>query len=320
MSRRTSASWRVVQRSTEPADRDRAEAAIGGLYAGRGLEAPRSCGSRRRPPASWRGTWRHAAGSRSRNPYTRGDRGTGDNQPFNALADPFAPEPQWTRRTAAATDRLLPEPLREPPTEPRGWRPTPTFARIAGRLGLVVERARVHRRGHPGPARPAPRWPAGSGDVPRAGAAWPRDPGLARLVVGARWDELEALIGPRLLEQVALDGIARAVADLLDPASSVRDALQAMNAGQFDAELAATRLLPDVLGVPRIASRSAATVGPPPGRSRRSAGPWWALERPGHRVGATAPAVARRAGPAALRPTDRPSPTRTASRSGRTTG
>ncbi len=210
-----------------------------------------------------------------RNPYTRGDRGTGDNQPFNALADPFAPEPQWSRRTAAATERLLPEALREPAPASPWWRPTPTFARIAGRLGLATgvpgSIAAAIRERH-GLTRGGRRQrPPGEG-IPVA-----RDPGLARLVVGARWAELEALIGTRLLEEVALDGIARAVADLLDPASSVRDALQAMNIGQFDAELAVTRLLPEVLGVPRIASRSALTVERLLAIAG-SAGPWWALD------------------------------------------
>jgi hypothetical protein len=152
----------------------------------------------------------------------------------------------------------------------------PTVPGIAGRLGLVSsalgsifaavrEIHGVPRGGRRG--RPA-----------LDGVPVPRDPALARAVVGARWAELEALIGPRLLEQVALDGIARAVADMLDPAASVRGALQAMNAGQFDAGLAVARLLPDVLGVRRVASRSAANVERMAAIAG-SAGPWWALER-----------------------------------------
>jgi hypothetical protein len=104
------------------------------------------------------------------------------------------------------------------------------------------------------------------------------DAALARVVVGGRWDELEALIGPRLLEQVALEGIAKAMNGLLDPGPSIRNALQAMNAGQFDGGVAAVRTLPVVLGMPRIASHSA-TIVDRLAAVARSAGPWWALER-----------------------------------------
>ncbi len=117
------------------------------------------------------------------------------------------------------------------------------------------------------------------GDAPRSTAcpcrATRRSPELWWAPVGPSSRRSSAL---ELLEQVALDGIARAVADLLDPAASVRGALQAMNAGQFDAGLAVARLLPEVLGVPRIASRSAANVERMAAIAG-SAGPWWALER-----------------------------------------
>jgi hypothetical protein len=265
------ASWAAVRRATEPADRERAEEAILGLYAGRGLEAPQIVWVP--SPAAGVLAWHVASRGREpvRNPYTRGDLGTGHNQSFNALADPFGPEPKWTRRVTQATEQGL-APLRDH----QGWRPAPAFERIPEALGLggnvvgsigaaLMERHGLGRWGRSERAHPVE-------------LAVARDPDLARIVVGDRWAELEEVIGSQLLEQVALEGIARAVTELLDPASSVLAALQAMHPGQFDTSLAAARLLPDVLGGRRIASPSASRVD----RSvavARSAGPWWALER-----------------------------------------
>jgi hypothetical protein len=265
------ASWAAVRRATEPADRERAEAAIRDLYAGRGLEAPQIVWVP--SPAAGVLAWHVASRGREpvRNPYTRGDLGTGDNQPFNALADPFGPEPKWTRRIIQATEQGL-----APLGNGQGWRPAPVFERIAVAIGLggnvvgSIAAALRERHGLSPWGRSERAQPV---ELPIA-----RDPGLARIVVGDRWAELEAVIGSQLLEQVALEGIAKAVSELLDPAASVRAALQAMHPGQFDTSLAATRLLPDVLGARRIASPSASRLD----RSvtvARSAGPWWALER-----------------------------------------
>jgi hypothetical protein len=55
-------------------------------------------------------------------------------------------------------------------------------------------------------------------------------------------------------------------------------ATRAVRPARDRSKLAATRLLPDVLGVPRIASRSARTVDRLLAIAG-SAGPWWALER-----------------------------------------
>lgn len=270
------AAWGAIGRSTEPADRDRAESAILGLYAAHHLEAP---GILWVPsPAAGVLAWHVATRGRQplRNPYQRGDRGDGANQPFNALAEPFGPEPRWMRRNAAKTEALLPESFHEPTTGNRWWHPAPTFARIAARIGPIshvhgalgaalLERHGAGRRGRSRASL--------VGEIPIA-----RDPGLARVVVGERWDTLEALIGGMLLEQVALEAVARATRELLDPAMSVREALQAMHPGQFDRTIASMRLLPDVLGVPRLPSRSG-TSADHVAAIARSAGPWWALER-----------------------------------------
>ena len=137
------------------------------------------------------------------------------------------------------------------------------------------------------------------GRPPVEGVPVPRDPGLARLVVGARWDELEALIGPRLLEQVALDGIARAVADLLDPGSSVRDALQADERRSVRCRRRSDAPAPRC---PRCPQDGQPQRGDrrPPGCRRTRRGPVVGPRPTGHRVGATTAPEARRAGHAPL--------------------
>ena len=120
--------WRASARSTEPADRPRAEAAIRALYAGKGEPRIQWVPS----PAAGMVVAAFAAETRRwlRGTHTRGDVGSGDRRDWHALAQPFDLEPAWRRRLEQRLEERLggsEAQLWPPPTTsacgPRsGWR------------------------------------------------------------------------------------------------------------------------------------------------------------------------------------------------------
>ena len=102
-------SWRSVARSTEPADRPAAEAAIDALYRNVGRKPPRIIWV----PSPLVGTLAYLAISNAlrslTSPYAKGDVGTGDRREFHGLRDPFG-FPTYAERT-------VPERLRQRGTD-----------------------------------------------------------------------------------------------------------------------------------------------------------------------------------------------------------
>ena len=102
------AAWRAVQTSTARVERDRAERAMAALYRERGLEAPRFLWVER--PADGVMAWHLASRGREplRNPYTKGDTGTGSNRALYQLHDPFGLDPAWSYRALRRAEELAP--------------------------------------------------------------------------------------------------------------------------------------------------------------------------------------------------------------------
>ena len=83
-------SWRASAFSTEPADRDAAEAAIVGLYRNMNLKDPAILwvASPLAGALAYQAIGDYT--TRLLNPFARGEIGTGAGRDFNALLDPFA--------------------------------------------------------------------------------------------------------------------------------------------------------------------------------------------------------------------------------------
>ena len=226
--------WRAVQSSIARVDRERAERAMTALYGERDLAAPHFVWVEN--PADGLIAWHIAARGRTplRNPYTRGDAGTGGNRAFHQLRDPFGLDPGWTYRALRRAEGLA------PPGEPGGFR----FDGSYSANGTSVWRRLSARVSDDNRAR---------GEAARESAALELErsaqtESLARFVIGDRWESLRALVGQELLVDVAVRAVIRSAQDLLDTRDSQREALQAMTLPQFDRPTVAMSALRHVLG------------------------------------------------------------------------
>ena len=261
--------WRSVAGSTEPADRARAEAAIGSLYAAAGRQAPAFAWV----PSPAAGTLAYAFAVLARNrivsPWARGDVGNGRNRSFNGLADPFGMDPAWTYRLSSTVrDRIPPSRLpRQAASDPvAGSAEALGFGGTSRVLPIVRSVVSGSGRGllPAGPADPA------SVDTVAAG------------VLGEAWPRLVEQLGADLARGIFAEATRRLAESLLDPVNGRRDAMQAMQPGQWDVlspVLAASR---DVFGgfIWRQLDGRLARERQVEARLEiaRSAGPWWALD------------------------------------------
>jgi hypothetical protein len=261
--------WRAVAGSTDPADRPRAEAAITSLYVAAGKPGPVFAWV----PSPAAGVQAYAFACQSRQKilgsWIRGDVGSGANREFNALAEPFGMEPAWTVRLAAAVrDRIPADRL------PRTAADDPVSG-SAETLGLggtarVMPLVRAVASG----ASSRLELPVGPSD--------PASVDIAAGVLGAAWPRLVELLGADLARDVFAESSRRLVVDLLVSQSGRRNAVQAMQPGQWDVLAPVLAAARDVFG--------GSMWRPEAGRAEReqqvdqhleiarSAGPWWALE------------------------------------------
>ncbi len=278
------AEWNAIRRSTEPADHERAERAIAELYAERGLATPDILWVP--SPAAAVMAWHVASRGRTpvRNLYTRGEIGTGRNRDVLALDDPFGLEPIWEQRALERARPSLPGVITAVSM------PWPRADRLTFELPQVHLRAALERAVMAANGAQGRSWTEGAGTRPEPGVPDhpPRqvelrgDRWLAKRVIGERWDALEAAIGTRLLEQVALDGLSQAVNSLLDMRSTLPRALRAMDMPQLRDGPLGMGLLTHVLAIPlwrlRIERDERAQMVERRLELARSVGAWWALE------------------------------------------
>ncbi len=263
--------WRAVAACTDRADRPRAEAALGSLYAAAGRPVPTFVWV----PSPAAGILAYTFASRARGTirgeHVRGDVGTGANRDFNALAEPFGMEPAWTHRLARGIrGRVPPDRL---PVHARfdAIDPVVDVAEALG-LGGTMRLARFVRdaggRGARGGHLLGQSTHGASIDV-------------AADVLGEAWPRLIELFGRDLAGSVFVEATRRLVAELLTPSTS-RFALQAMQPGQWDAATPVLAAARDVFGgfLWRHAAGRDAHEAQIETRLElaRSAGPWWALE------------------------------------------
>jgi hypothetical protein len=272
--------WRAAAGSTQPADRPRAEAAVRSLYDAR-LPVPSVVWV----PSPAAGVLAYAFLSLHfrgiRSPWARGDTGNGANRDFNGLAEPFGMEPAWVNRLVGQVVERIPPERRpaEPVPGPGTWRmrrePLVVASEALGFGGtprvMALVRAAVTGAGLP---RTSDQRPEAWQPVPAVAEA-------AAAVFGDDWDRLVSLLGPDTAGGVFATAVRRVAADLLEDRGRHRNALQAMQPGQWDVVapvLAANR---DVFGGHlwrHLAGRAdheaqvAARL-----ELARSAGPWWAL-------------------------------------------
>lgn len=265
------AEWRSRQSSTERADRPRAAAAIRAIYAEAGLPAPRILWVD--SPAA--GALAYHLAQFGHQPvlgsHVRGDIGTGDNEAWNALAEPFDLPPAWLRV------------LRHRITELLGVTFAPRV--LDGQLLDAGPRMRSVLEQH---LAARPLGPALGGFASR-----PITETLGRSMLGTGWDRYTSVLGRDLAASLVQSAVASAAASLLDLRSADRHeprfaattrlqrSLRAMQPGQFDGIWPTYGLFLDVLPAPAWSRRVATDRR---ARIRRrldvaaSAGPWWALE------------------------------------------
>jgi Domain of unknown function (DUF6745) len=266
------AEWDAVRRSTAPADRDKAGSAIVALYAERGLSAPQIAWVP--SPAAGVLAWHVASRGRSpvRNPFTRGEIGTGRNRDVLALDDPFGLEPAWEQRVLGRMRPLADDAIGTV------WMPWPRARRLGLRMPPLEIRGPIERAIM---AADDDASASGSAELPARRIELRDDRWLAKRVIGDRWDELEASIGPSLLEQVALDGLAEAVTALLDTSSSLPRALLAMDMPQLHDGLLGMGFTRHALAMPvwgrRRGRREREKMVERRLELARSVGAWWAL-------------------------------------------
>jgi Domain of unknown function (DUF6745) len=258
--------WRAAAGSTDRADRPRAEAAIASLYRADGRSAPTFAWVPSPAAGILAYTFASLGHAKILSPWARGDIGNGANREFNALAEPFGMEPAWTYRLAcAARDRIPAERLpRLAASDPvAGSAEALGFGGTSRVLPLVRSAAAAPLRlagGHPDPA---------SVDA-------------AAGVLGDAWPRLVELVGADLARSVFAEATRRLAAEILTSSVNRREAVQAMQPGQWDIlspVLAASR---DVFGGFIWRHLHARSVHEQQVEARlqiaRSAGPWWALD------------------------------------------
>ena len=258
--------WRAAAACTDPADRGRAEAAIAGLYETSGRRAP----DIRWVPSPRAGVlvWAFAAAWHERviNPWARGDVGNGENRAFNGLADPFGMEPAWTIRLAGRARELV-----RAATRRRG---SHSIVSVEDALGVGGSARRLlATRSVLRTATPV----IDAGAKPDAAAV-----DAASRVLGDAWPTLVLSLGENLARGVFAKALARLATQVLTAPEPRREALQAMQPGQWDGTTPLLASVRDVFGRPLWrplegrAQREAAIDNRL--ELARSAGPWWALD------------------------------------------
>ncbi len=226
------AAWSAIQRSTELVDRDRAERAMTALYRERSLDAPRFLWVD--TPSDGVLAWHLVSRGHTplRNPWTRGDRGSGDNRRFYQLQDPFRLEPAWQQRAFRRAGEYAPS------GQPGGFDFEAGYSADARAVRATVD-DHIHS------ADEVPRQPTGQG----AGVAPDGDEQLAHRVIGDRWEHMQRIVGTEMLISVALEAVIGTAAHLLDVRSSQAEAARALTFPQFDRTIIGMGALPDVFGV-----------------------------------------------------------------------
>jgi hypothetical protein len=279
--------WRAVAGSTEPADRPRAEAALRSMYAAAARPAPRFAWVPSPAAGIVAYTFAVLGHTGIVSPYARGDIGNGDNRDFNGLAAPFGMEPAWVARVVAQVlDRIPAErrPPAPPPPPASSWARRPT-------LGPAVASAEALGFGGTARSLPLVRAAAESGSrraaliANLAADAPPRDPvalDAAATVLGADWPRLVDVLGRDLAGGLFVEATRQLASRVLADPVRRREALRAMQAGQWDAVTPVMAASRDVFGGFIWRHREGRDAREAQVEARlelaRSAGPWWALE------------------------------------------
>ena len=249
--------WRANARSTEPADRPRAEAAIRALYAGKGELRIQWVPS----PAAGLVVAAFAAQTRKwiRGTYTRGDVGSGARRDWHALAEPFDLEPAWRRRLEQRLEARL------------------AGGRLSSTDGASLWVAIQAALSAPPLAADAMAAPNDAAEIDRGALD-----DLAARLLGDGWTAIVGMTGIDLARELFVATIKRTAADTLAAFATSRDARQAMQPGQFDVGTPRLAAIRDVFGDPlwrQLDEREWREVGIDARLElARSAGPWWALD------------------------------------------
>lgn len=277
--------WNAVAGSTEPADRRRAEAAIGALY---------ELSGRRRPEFRWvdspvAGLVSYAIASRERegivNPYAVGDVGTGANRLLYGLGDPFGQPPDWMARLVLKVVERLPADRRHHES-PRGMVLRPEVEAADGlgiggtlRMGEVV--------------RSIVAADPDFGFAPRDDEA---SLAAAATLLGDGWGRLVGAVGEPLARSVLAGAIGSAMHRLAEASHDHRRGRQAMQVAQWDVRtptlLAAREVFGAFLWRLRSGRRKLVRGLELRAEIARSAFAWWALD--GLAIVAERPLVIRR--------------------------
>ena len=255
--------WRANARSTEPADRPRAEAAIRTLYAGKGDLRIQWVPS----PAAGMVVAAFAAQTRNwiRGTHTRGDVGSGARREWHALAQPFDLEPAWHRRL----EQRLESRLTGLPVADRARLTSGDTANLWGAIRAALSAPPV--------AADAMSAPYDSAEID-GGAI----DDLAARLLGDGWTAIVGMTGIDLARELFVATIQTTASETIAAFATSRDARQAMQPGQFDAETPRLAAIRDVFGDPLWRQLHEREWREDPVDARlelaRSAGPWWALD------------------------------------------
>lgn len=272
---RYGAAWSASILSTERADRPRAEAAIRALYRNAGRAEPMVVWVA--SPAA--GVAAYGVVSRAHGRvagvHARGAIGTGAGRDWRTLGQPFDIEPGWvTRMGRRSADRVAEAAGSEPPARAWNWDPVRDAARglgIGDLGGIVASVRRALAAERLGPART--KDPEVDPDAVDA---------VAAPLLGDEWGRLTGLLGAHLAREVFATATRRAAAAMLPDGQKQREAIQAMQPGQFDVTTPALAAGRDAFGGylwSRRATRAEhETLVDARLELARSAGPWWALD------------------------------------------
>ena len=265
--------WRATAISTELADRPRAERAIRSLYRAADRPSPRVLWAA--SPTAGLVAAAFAARTRQwiRGRQTTGDFGSGSNQPWNALAEPLDLDLRWARRLAKRVEQDLAE-VGAAASPQVSWDPLGNGIRAFGFEGTSVMLASV--REVAADARVAPASldgrPVDAADLQRLGQA----------LLGESWTLLTRTIGDDLAVEMLMAASRTAAHTLVDAPFDSREAVQAMQPGQFDVRTPVLAAAREVFGERLWRYRTGRRVHEVGIDARlelaRSAGPWWALD------------------------------------------
>ena len=276
--------WRSVAGSTEPADRPRAEAALLSLYRAAGKADPAYAWVPSPAAGILAYTFASTTHAQIASRYARGDVGNGDNREFNGLASPFGMEPAWILRLAAAVrGRIPPERLS------RSAQADPVAAAVEALAldGMARTMALVRAVSSASSLDPRLRATGVEEHPLRTIAADPESPDGAAVetaagVLGDAWPRLVEMLGRDLAGSVFVEATRRLAARVLTDHVGRRNALQAMQPGQWDAETPMLAAARDVFGGflwrHRIGREAREAQVGARLELARTAGPWWALD------------------------------------------